>query len=408
MDPSKDHRAIGQRLDLFSFHDDAPGMVFWHARGFRLYSSIIEYLRTLLRARGYEEVRTPELCNRSLWEASGHWEAFSSAMYRFKDDERWLALKPVSCPGHLRIFGQDTRSYRDLPLRMAEFGCCHRNEPSGSLHGMMRLRQFTQDDAHIFCTPDQVESEVADVAELLAGVYRAFGVGDVIVRFATRPDARLGSEAAWDEAEAVLESAARAANLDCVLAPGEGAFYGPKLEFAIRDVFGREWQCGTVQLDLVLPDRMGAEYAASDGSRQRPVMVHRAILGSLERFIALLLEHHQGVLPSWLAPVQIAVAPVSEHSLGHADELERELCAAGIRVVVDRQNDGVARKVVRAREQGIPSLWIVGDRELASGSVSIRDASGRVDSVPRGQAVADAIARSATPEIPVTHARLGS
>jgi threonyl-tRNA synthetase len=408
MDPSKDHRAIGQRLDLFSFHDDAPGMVFWHARGFRLYSSIVEYLRSLLRARGYDEVRTPELCNRSLWEASGHWEAFSAAMYRFQDDERWLALKPVSCPGHLRIFGESTRSYRDLPLRMAEFGCCHRNEPSGSLHGMMRLRQFTQDDAHIFCTRDQVEGEVAAVAALLSEVYRAFDVADVVVRFATRPEGRLGSEAAWDEAEAVLASAARAANLDYLLAPGEGAFYGPKLEFSIRDVFGREWQCGTAQLDLVLPERMGAEYVAPDGSRQRPVMVHRAILGSLERFIAILLEHHEGVLPAWLAPVQIAIAPVSERSVEHADGLERELCAAGMRVVVDRQRDGVARKVVRARQQGIPSLWLVGDREFASGSVSIRDASGRVNAVPRAQAIADAVARAAPPEIPVTRAQAAS
>jgi threonyl-tRNA synthetase len=399
MDPSIDHRAIGARLGLYSFHDDAPGMVFWHARGWLLFREILGYLRALLAARGYEEVKTPELCNRSLWEESGHWEAYSEAMYRFADGDRWLALKPVSCPGHLRIFNSETRSYRDLPLRMAEFGGCHRNEPSGSLHGMMRLRQFTQDDAHIFCTQDQVESEVIAVSELLRQVYRAFGIDDVVVRFATRPEGRLGSEADWDRAEAVLAGAARAANLDPELALGEGAFYGPKLEFSIRDAYGRQWQCGTAQLDLILPERMRAEYTSADGSRRQPVMVHRAILGSLERFMAILLEHHQGLLPIWLAPVQVAVTAVSERTADAALRLERELSAAGIRVARDTQNDAVARKVVRARQQGIPLLWLVGEREQQADTVSVRDASGRIEVLPRMQALSEVVARSTPPQI---------
>lgn len=417
MDPSKDHRAIGNRLDLFSFHEDAPGMVFWHPRGWRLYGVIIEYLRALLEVRGYEEVRTPELCARSLWQQSGHWEAFSQAMFRFPvalstdpaagpDDceERWVALKPVSCPAHLRLFGEATRSYRDLPLRMAEFGACHRNELSGSLHGMLRLRQFTQDDAHIFCTEDQVEAEVVAVSKLLCDVYRAFDVGDVRVRFATRPEGRLGSEAAWDRAEAVLASAARAAGLDFEPAPGEGAFYGPKLEFSVRDALGREWQCGTAQVDLVLPERMGAEYVTDDGSRRTPVMLHRAILGSLERFIAILLEHHQGRLPLWLSPVQVAVSAVSARTDEHADRVARELGAAGIRVVQDRQSDAVGRKVVRAHDQGIPLFWLIGERELERDLVSIRDAAGRVEALPRARAIAELVAMSAPPEIGVTPA----
>ncbi len=369
---SNDHRVIGPRLDLFHQQDDAPGTVFWHPRGAALYRQLEQYIHAAMRGAGFSEIRTPQLMARSLWERSGHWDKFGANMFAFADGDRSLALKPMNCPGHVQVFNQRVRSYRELPLRFAEFGACHRYEPSGSLHGLMRARAFTQDDAHVFCREEQVDAEVARFCAMLGRVYAELGFERFVVAFSTRPPTRAGSDEDWDRAEALLARAAVRAGLDARLQPGEGAFYGPKLEFILADRHGREWQCGTIQLDLVLPARLGAEYVDERDARVRPVIIHHAVLGSLERFIAILLEHHGGRLPFWLAPDQVVVAPVSAVQAGYAREVAAELVADGIRAVVDDRDETLARRIVDARALEIPVFATVGAREAAAEAVSLR------------------------------------
>src|SRR6516162_7893022 len=355
----RDHRRLGRELDLFHMGEEAVGSVFWHPKGWTLFRTIENYLRMRLDAAGYLEVKGPQLLDRSLWEASGHWEKFHDSMFIAESrDEKILALKPMNCPGHVLIFRSRLRSYRDLPLRLAEFGSCHRNEPSGALHGLMRVRAFTQDDAHIFCTEDQVTAESIAFCELLLSVYRDFGFEDVAIKFADRPPVRAGSDEVWDHAEAGLRDAVGAAGLSYALNPGEGAFYGPKLEFYLRDALGREWQCGTLQLDFVLPERLDATYVGEDGARHRPVMLHRAILGALERFIGVLIEHHGGRFPLWLAPVQIVVATITSEAADYAGEVARECAAAGLRVTVDSGNEKIGYKVREHSVAKVRSCWL--------------------------------------------------
>jgi threonyl-tRNA synthetase len=381
-----DHRAIGNRLDLFHQQEEGPGVVFWHPRGFTLYRVIEDYIRRRMRQAGYREVRTPQLLARSLWEASGHWEKFRANMFVVEDGERAFALKPMSCPGHVQIFNRGVRSFRDLPMRLCEFGACHRNEPSGALHGLLRGRAFVQDDAHVFCTEAQVESEVVRFCELLRSIYADFGFPDFVAGLSTRPDVRAGSDALWDRAEAVLAAAAAAAGLAVRSQPGEGTFYGPKLEFALRDRQERDWQCGTIQLDFVLPERLDAGYFDGESRRSRPVLLHHAVLGSMERFIGMLLEHHKGDLPLWLAPDQVVVASIGEAQAGYADQAAAELERAGLRAVADTRPERLARKIVDARRNGIPVLAAVGAKEAASGSVALRWRDGRQASMAVGAA----------------------
>src|SRR5438309_3049766 len=342
----RDHRRLGRELDLFHLQEEAVGSVFWHPKGWTLYRAIESYMRGRLDRAGYQEVRGPTLLDRSLWEASGHWENFRENMFIAESrDERVLAVKPMNCPGHVLIFGNRLRSYRELPMRLAEFGSCHRNEPSGALHGLMRVRGFIQDDAHIFCTEDQVTGEAIACCKLLLSIYRDFGFEDVEIKFADRPVVRVGSDAVWDRAEHDLKAAVEAAGLTFTLNPGEGAFYGPKLEFQLRDALGRQWQCGTVQLDFNMPGRLGAVYVGEDGARHTPVMLHRAILGSVERFIGILIEHYAGHFPLWLAPVQAVVASITDEAAAYAEEAAGELRAAGLRVLADTGNETIAYKV---------------------------------------------------------------
>ncbi len=371
-----DHRVIANRLDLFHQQEEGPGMVFWHPRGFALYRVIEDYIRRRMAEAGFKEIRTPQLLDRSLWEASGHWEKFGQAMFALEDDKRSYALKPMSCPGHVQVFSQRVRSFRDLPLRYCEFGACHRNEPSGALQGLVRTRAFVQDDAHIFCAEGDVVGEVARFCGLLKSVYADFGFHDVRVGFSTRPAVRAGSEDAWDRAEAMLEQAARSAGISPRLQPGEGAFYGPKLEFILADSAGREWQCGTIQLDLVLPERLGARYVDKDGQFARPVMLHQAVLGSIERFIGMLLEHYRGQLPVWLAPEQVVVASIGAEHADYAGEVAAALAARGVRAAVDVSAERLGRKIVDAREAGIPFVAAVGAREAESRMVALRARDG--------------------------------
>ena len=393
----RDHRRIGRRLDLFHQQDDGPGMVFWHPRGLVLYRVIEDYIRARMRRAGFAEIRTPQALSRRLWEASGHWQKFGAQMFAFSANDaaadglagpRAYALKPMSCPGHVQIFNAALHSYRDLPVRYAEFGACHRNEPSGALSGLMRLRAFTQDDAHIFCREDQAEAEVAAFCRMLAEVYGDFGFAGVKVGFSTRPAVRAGDDATWDRAEAMLEGAARAVGLDYRLQPGEGAFYGPKLEFVLTDNRGRDWQCGTVQLDLVLPERLDAAYVDADGRRRRPVMIHHAVLGSLERFIAVLLEHYDGRLPLWLAPDQIIVASITDAQAGTARRYAEALGAEGFRAGADVRAERIGRKVADALAAGVPVLMAVGAREAADGTVSLRLGDGPAEAMPLAEAIA--------------------
>ena len=369
----RDHRKLGRELDLFHLQEEAVGSVFWHPNGWTLYRAIEAYMRRRLENAGYQEVRTPQLLDRSLWKASGHWENFRENMFIAESrDERVLAVKPMNCPGHVQIFRNRLRSYRELPLRLAEFGSCHRNEPSGALHGIMRVRGFTQDDAHIFCTEQQVTPEAIAFCELLLSVYRDFGFDEVAVKLATRPAMRAGSDAVWDVAEHDLEEAVKAADLAYTLNPGEGAFYGPKLEFVLRDALGRDWQCGTLQLDFVMPERLGATYIAEDGARHRPVMLHRAILGSFERFIGILIEHYAGNFPLWLAPVQAVVASITEEAAAYAEGVAAELRDAGLRVATDTGNEKIGYKVREHSLAKIPVILAVGRREAEHRSVSMR------------------------------------
>ncbi len=368
----RDHRKLGRQLDLFHMQDEAPGMVFWHAKGWTIWQEIEQYMRRLLDAGGYSEVKTPMVMDRVLWEKSGHWENYREHMFTTESENRDYAVKPMNCPGHVQIFNNGLRSYRELPLRLAEFGSCHRNEPSGALHGLMRVRGFVQDDAHIFCTEDQVQAEAGRFIELLQKVYADFGFTDILIKLSTRPAKRIGSDEAWGRAEAALAASLDAKGLAWEENPGEGAFYGPKIEFSLKDSIGRVWQCGTLQLDFALPGRLGAEYVAEDNTRKVPVMLHRAVLGSLERFIGILIENHAGAMPLWLSPVQAVVMNISEHQAGYASELTARLRATGIRCDADLRNEKITYKIREHSVAKVPYLLIVGEKELASGRVAVR------------------------------------
>jgi len=383
----RDHRRIGKEMHLFHQQEEAAGMVFWHPKGWTLYRILEDFVRGRLDRAGYVEVRTPQLVDRKLWEASGHWEKFRENMYLAENDaglkefiadpgQRIFALKPMNCPCHVQIFNQGLKSYRDLPLRMAEFGSCHRFEPGGALHGIMRVRNFTQDDAHIFCTEDQIMAESVAFCDLLGAMYRDLGFTDWTVRFADRPPVRGGTDAVWDKAEAALKAAVEAAGLPYSMAPGEGAFYGPKLEFHLHDVIGRSWQCGTLQVDFVVPDRLGAHYIAEDGQRHVPVMLHRAILGSIERFIGILIEHYAGKFPLWMAPLQAVVATITGEADGWAGKVREALGAAGLRVETDLRNEKINYKVREHSLAKIPVLLVVGKKEAADGTVALRRLGG--------------------------------
>ncbi|MFA7386664.1 MAG: threonine--tRNA ligase [Thiohalobacteraceae bacterium] len=373
----RDHRRIAKQLNLFHMQEEAPGMVFWHPNGWAIWQSVEQYMRDKLTANGYEEVRTPQVVDRSLWEKSGHWEFYREAMFTTQSENRDYAVKPMNCPCHVQIFNHGLRSYRDLPLRMAEFGSCHRNEPSGALHGLMRVRGFTQDDAHIFCTEEQMQDEAERFIDLVLEVYRDFGFEDILFKLSTRPDKRAGADEVWTKAEHALEQALNAKELNWDLKAGEGAFYGPKIEFSLQDAIGRVWQCGTLQLDFVLPGRLGAEYVAEDNSRRVPVMLHRAVLGSLERFIGILIEHHAGQMPTWLAPVQAMVMTLTDRQIEPVRKIERFLQNQGIRAKSDLRNEKIGFKIREHTIQRVPYLLVVGDREAESLSVAVRTRGGK-------------------------------
>jgi threonyl-tRNA synthetase len=368
----RDHRRLAKQLDLLHMQEEAPGMVFWHPKGWIVWQQIEQYMRQKFVEYGYQEVRTPAVMDRSLWEKSGHWDNYRDNMFTTASENRDYAVKPMNCPGHVQIFNSGLHSYRDLPLRLAEFGSCHRNEPSGALHGIMRVRGFTQDDAHIFCTEEQIEPEVADFIVMLQKVYADFGFSDVLVKLSTRPDKRVGSDESWDVAEAALAAALDKNGLAYDLQPGEGAFYGPKIEFTLKDTLGRLWQCGTIQLDFNLPVRLGAEFVDEDNSRKPPVMLHRAILGSMERFIGILIEHHAGNFPAWLAPVQAMVLNISDKQADYAHEVVAKLRAAGIRATSDLSNNKITYKIREHSLQKLPYLLVVGDKEMETHAVSVR------------------------------------
>ncbi|MEA5446490.1 threonine--tRNA ligase [Gammaproteobacteria bacterium AB-CW1] len=372
----RDHRRFGKRLDLFHTQEEAPGMVFWHDNGWRIYTEIQDYMRRKLRRAGYSEVHTPEIIDRSLWEKSGHWEKFRDDMFVTGSEDREFAIKPMNCPAHVQIYNHGLRSYRDLPLRMAEFGSCHRNEPSGTLHGLMRVRNFVQDDAHIFCTEEQMLPEVSDFIDLLYEVYHDFGFTDVLVKLSTRPEKRVGSDDVWDRSEKALEDALNQKGLDWDLQPGEGAFYGPKIEFSLRDSLGRVWQLGTMQLDFSMPERLGAQYVAEDGEKKTPVMLHRAILGSIERFIGILIEENAGDLPTWLAPTQAVVLNITDRQADYAREVAESLQNQGFRVESDLRNEKIGFKIREHTIQRVPWLLVVGDREMESDQIAVRTRSG--------------------------------
>ncbi len=373
----RDHRRVGRELGLFHTQEEAVGSVFWHPKGHTLWRTVETYMRERLEKAGYVEVKTPQLLDRVLWEKSGHWENYRPNMFIAESEDRILAVKPMNCPGHVLIYRQGIKSYRDLPLRMAEFGACHRNEPSGALHGLMRVRAFTQDDAHIFCTEDQVNAETVAFCDLLMSVYKDFGFDEVRVKFSDRPAKRAGSDATWDKAEAALKSAVETAGLDYTLNPGEGAFYGPKLEFVLRDAIGRDWQCGTLQVDFVLPERLGAEYVGEDGAVHRPVMLHRAILGSMERFLGILIENHAGKFPTWLAPVQAVVMNITGTQADYVRKATEFLKNQGLRVEMDLRNEKVGFKIREHTLQRVPYLLVAGDRETGSNSLAVRTRSGK-------------------------------
>ena len=397
----RDHRKLGRALDLFHMQEEATGSVFWHPKGWVLYRAIESYMRRRLDAAGYSEVKTPQLIDRSLWEASGHWEKFGENMFTaHSEDDRTLALKPMNCPGHVQIYRQGVKSYRDLPLRMAEFGSCHRNEPSGALHGIMRVRAFTQDDAHIFCTEDQITSESVAFCSLLQEIYEDFGFSEIRVKFSDRPEVRAGEDAVWDKAEAALTDATKAAQLETILNPGEGAFYGPKLEFVLTDAIGRDWQCGTLQVDFVLPERLDAEYVGEDGNRHRPVMLHRAILGSMERWIGILIEQYSGRMPLWLAPVQMVVAPITAQANDYAQAVIEAACDAGLRVELDDRNEKIGYKIREHSTAKVPVIIAVGEREAEAGTVAIRRLGSTEQTVlPLAEAMAMIAQESLAPDL---------
>ncbi|HET9403773.1 MAG TPA: threonine--tRNA ligase [Burkholderiales bacterium] len=372
----RDHRKLGRQLDLFHTQDEAPGMVFWHPNGWVIWQRIEQYMRRVLDENGYAEVRAPQVLDVSLWKRSGHWDNFRENMFFTESESRDYAVKPMNCPGHVQIFNQGLKSYRDLPLRLAEFGSCHRNEPSGALHGLMRVRSFTQDDAHIFCTEAQVEPEVIGFIDLLQRVYADFGFDEIPIKLSTRPAKRVGSDGQWDKAEAALKTALERKSLQYELQPGEGAFYGPKIEFSLKDSLGRVWQCGTMQLDFSMPERLGAEYVGEDNARHVPVMLHRAVLGSFERFIGILIEHYAGAMPFWLAPVQVVVMNITEHQAGYAESVARDLKQAGFKAVSDLRNEKISYKIREHSLQKLPYQVIVGDKEVAVEKVAVRTRKG--------------------------------
>ncbi len=368
----RDHRKLGKQLDLFHLQDEAPGMVFWHPKGWSIWQQVEQYMRRVLAAKGYQEVRTPMVMDLSLWERSGHWENYRESMFITSSENRDHAVKPMSCPGHVQIFNQGIKSYRDLPLRLAEFGSCHRNEPSGALHGIMRVRGFVQDDAHIFCTEEQVQSEASAFIVLLQRIYRDFGFEEILIKLATRPAKRIGTDEAWERAERVLGEALTQKGLEFQISPGDGAFYGPKIEFSLKDSLGRVWQCGTLQLDFALPGRLGAEYVTEDNARKVPVMLHRAVLGSMERFIGILIEHYAGALPTWLAPVQAVVMNISENQQSYCREVGQALESAGVRVACDLRNEKITYKIREHSLQKAPYQLVIGEKEVSAGTVAVR------------------------------------
>ncbi len=377
----RDHRKLGRELDLFHFQEEAPGLVFWHPKGWAIWQSIEQYMRQVYRDTGYKEVKAPQILDRSLWEASGHWDKYKDNMFTTESENRYYALKPMNCPGHIQIYKSDLRSYRDLPLRYGEFGQCHRNEASGALHGLMRVRGFTQDDGHIFCTEDQIQAECVAFTAQLHRVYADFGFTEVQYKVATRPALRIGADELWDKAEHALMESLRASGVEFEVSPGEGAFYGPKIEYHLKDAIGRTWQCGTMQVDFSMPGRLGAEYVAEDNTRKVPVMLHRALVGSLERFIGILIENHAGAMPPWLAPVQVAVACISEHQSAYADAVVEKLKKQGFRAEADLRNEKITYKIRALALQKLPYILVVGQKEMEemqSGQVAVR-ARGGVD-----------------------------
>jgi threonyl-tRNA synthetase len=372
----RDHRKLGRTLDLFHLQDEAPGMVFWHPKGWTVWQQIEQYMRRVYHETGYQEVRCPMILDRSLWEKSGHWENYKENMFFTESEKRDFAVKPMNCPGHVQIFNSDLRSYRELPLRYGEFGSCHRNEPSGALHGLMRVRAFTQDDGHIFCSEDQIQPEVTAFNQQALAVYKDFGFDDIVIKLALRPEKRLGSDQTWDRAEQALRQALRASGATWSELPGEGAFYGPKIEYHLKDSLGRSWQCGTMQVDFSMPERLGSEYVAEDNTRKVPVMLHRAIVGSLERFIGILVENYAGALPLWLAPIQVAVLTITDRQADYAREILAELRRAGIRAIADLRNEKINYKIREHSLQKLPYQVILGDKELQATQVAVRTRAG--------------------------------
>jgi threonyl-tRNA synthetase len=372
----RDHRTLGRALDLFHTQDEAPGMVFWHPKGWSIWQAVEQYMRRVYQDNGYQEVRGPQILDRALWERSGHWQNFGENMFTTESEKRDFAVKPMNCPGHVLIFNAGLRSYRDLPLRYGEFGACHRNEPSGALHGIMRVRGFTQDDGHIFCTEEQIQAECTAFNQLALDVYRDFGFTDIAIKLALRPEKRLGDDAAWDRAEDALRNALRACGVQWQELPGEGAFYGPKIEYHLKDSIGRSWQCGTMQVDFQMPGRLGAEYVAADDTRKVPVMLHRAIVGSLERFIGILIENYAGALPLWLSPQQAVVLNITDRSAAYAGRVVGALKAAGFRVFADLRNEKITYKIREHSLQKLPYQLIVGDKEQQAETVAVRTRGG--------------------------------
>ena len=372
----RDHRKLGKQLDLFHLQDDAPGMVFWHPKGWAIWLEVEKYMRKMLMEYGYEEIKTPTVLDKNLWEKSGHWETYQENMFTTSSENREYAVKPMNCPGHVQIFNKKLHSYRDLPLRLAEFGSCHRNEPSGALHGLFRVRGFTQDDAHIFCTEDQIKEEVKTFNEMLYKSYADFGFKDILVILSTRPEKRIGSDKIWDKSEKSLEDALKETGLDYSTQSGEGAFYGPKIEYTLKDSLGRLWQCGTIQLDFNLPERLGAEYIAEDNSRKIPVMLHRAIVGSMERFIGILIENYAGLMPMWLAPIQVIILNIAESHIKYAKEVQNILTKNNIRCNSDLRNEKITYKIREHSIQRIPYLLVLGDREVEKEQVAVRTQKG--------------------------------
>jgi len=388
----RDHRKLGRELDLYHIDEVAPGVVFWHPKGWALWQQVEQYMRKVYRDTGYQEVKGPQILDKSLWEKTGHWQNYRENMFVTESEKREYALKPMNCPGHVIIFKSDLRSYRDLPLRYGEFGQCHRNEPSGGLHGIMRVRGFTQDDGHIFCTEDQILEECVNYTAQLQAVYKDFGFTDILYKVATRPESRIGSDELWDKAEHAVMEALRRSGVDFVIAPGDGAFYGPKIEYTLKDAIGRQWQCGTMQVDFNMAERLGGEYVTETSGRAYPVMLHRAIVGSLERFIGMLMEHHAGAMPSWLAPVQVAVLNISEGQADYASEVAKTLRNQGLRVTLDLHNEKITYKIRKHSLQKLPYILVVGDKEKEAGAVAVRARGNKDLGVMSMQAFSELIA----------------